>query len=176
MINAIVAVDNNYGIGSNNNLLVSIPEDLKNFKRLTKNNIVVMGRKTYDSLPHRPLPDRANIVISSSVNEDATFVVKKNGSIFVRLNEVKIMLEHISKYPCPFDIFVIGGGMIYKELLPYCEKVYMTKINHAYDNVDTYFPNIDNMQEWELEMSSDIREYNDIEYQFCIYRKKEDSK
>lgn len=173
MISAIVAVDNNYGIGSNNNLLVHIPEDLNNFKRITSNSIIIMGRKTYDSLPKKPLPNRANIVISSNVDEELMFEVKNDGSIFIRLDDVKKMLDHISKNPYLLDIYIIGGGTIYKELLPYCEKAYVTKINHSYDDVDTYFPNIDKMQNWKLEASSDIRNYNNIEYQFCLYRKRD---
>ena len=175
MISAVVAVDKNYGIGRNNKLLAHIPEDLKNFKRLTANSIVIMGRKTYESLPNKPLPKRVNIVISSNVDEDLIFEVKEDGAIFIRLNDAKKMLEHISEYNCPLDIYIIGGGMIYKELLPYCEKVYLTKIYHAYDDVDTYFPNIENVPEWELAISSDIREYNNTEYQFCLY-KRDDTK
>lgn len=173
MIAAVVAVDENWGIGSNNKLLAHIPEDMKNFKKLTKNNIVIMGRKTYDSLPNKPLPNRANIIVSSNVDEDLVFEIKENGTIFIRLEDIKRMLSHVSKHSYPFDIFVIGGGVIYKELLPYFEKVYVTKIHHAYNNVDTYFPNIDNMNEWEAEMLSDIREHEDIKYQFCIYERGE---
>jgi dihydrofolate reductase len=132
-----------------------------------------MGRKTYDSLPNKPLPYRANIVISSNVDNDLFFEVKKDGSIFIRLDDAKKMLDCISKNPYPIDIYIIGGGVIYKELLPYCEKAYVTKINHSYDDVDTYFPNIDKMQNWELEVSSDIRNYNNTEYQFCLYRKRD---
>ena len=71
-----------------------------------------------------------------------------------------------------YNIFVIGGGQIYKELLPYCEYVYVTKVFNCYDNADTYFPNIDEMQEWEMKSASEIKEHNGIEYQFCEYRKK----
>lgn len=174
MINAIVAIDKNYGIGSNNDLLVHIPDDLKNFKRLTRNSIVIMGRKTYDSLTNKPLQNRVNIVISSNVDKDLVFEIKEDGSVFIKLDDVKKMLSHISRYPYPFDIYVIGGGIIYKELLPYCEKVYATKINRAFNNVDTYFPNIDNMPEWEQVMLGEGRYHYDVEYQFCIYRKRED--
>ena len=175
MINAIVAFDKNYAIGSNNNLLTHIPDDLKNFKKLTKNNVVIMGRKTYDSLPSKPLPNRVNIIISSNVDEDLTFEVKEDNSIFVRLEDTKKMLDFYSKHSAlfDFDIYIIGGGMIYKELLSYCKKVYATKINRTYKNADTYFPNIDDMSEWESTMTSENRYYKDIEYQFCIYRKKE---
>ena len=172
MISAVVAVDENYGIGSNNELLVHIPEDMKNFKRLTTNNVVIMGRKTYDSLPNKPLPNRTNIVVSSNIDDNLSFEIKKDGAIFIRLDYIKKTLEHFSKCFLPFDVYIIGGGTIYKELLPYCESVYMTKIHNAYSNVDTYFPNIEKTNEWELEMSSDTRKHNETKYQFCVYKRK----
>lgn len=165
MIAAIVAVDENFGIGSNNELLAHIPEDLKNFKKLTENNVIIMGRKTYDSLPNRPLPNRTNVIISSKNHG-----LGDKGTLFTSMDFVKMFLSTQTSYALA-DCFIIGGGSIYKELLPYCEKIYITKIHHSYDNVDTYFPNIDNMPEWKLSMSSDIREYENIKYQFCIYEK-----
>lgn len=173
MIAAIVAVDNNFGIGSNNELLTNIPEDLKNFKRLTTNNVVIMGRKTYDSLPVKPLPNRTNIVITSNLDLLNSNDISKNNVIFVTLDFIKTLFKSISPNNLLVDIFIIGGGIIYKELLHYCEQIYMTKINHTYNNADTYFPNIDCMQDWKLTMSSDTRKYNDIEYKFCIYKRGE---
>ena len=178
MIAAVVAVDENWGIGRNNELLVHIPEDLKNFKKLTTGGIVVMGRKTYDSLPKKPLPNRTNIVITSNLETGKMIRQEEvNGEtvFYAKLDLLKFALPFYVE-DSKDDIFIIGGGMIYKELLPFCDKIYMTKIHHAYNNVDTYFPNIDKMPEWKLEMSSDIRKHNDIEYQFCIYKKqKEDN-
>lgn len=169
MIAAVVAADENWGIGSNNELLAHIPDDLKNFKRLTENNVIIMGRKTYESLPNKPLPNRTNIVISSK-----NHMLEDKGTLFVSMDFIKMFLETQSNDALS-DCFVIGGGMIYKELLPYCEKVYVTKIHKSFNNVDTYFPNIDNMPEWEMTMVSEIRKYNDIEYQFCIYRRNGDN-
>ena len=170
MIAAVVAVDENWGIGSNNELLAHIPEDLKNFKRLTEHNVVIMGRKTYESLPVKPLPKRTNIVITSKSNK-TNKDDNKDDAVFVSLDSIKVYLQTLPSKSL-VDVFVIGGGTIYKELLTYCEKVYVTKIHHSYDNVDTYFPNIDKMQDWELSMSGDIRKHNDVEYQFCIYEKR----
>ena len=169
MIAAVVAVDENWGIGSNNELLAHISEDLKNFKKLTKNNVVIMGRKTYESLPNKPLPNRVNVVISSK-----NHTLEDKGIIFVSMDYIKTFLGTQSSNALA-DCFIIGGGMIYKELLPYCEKVYVTKIHHAYENVDTYFPNVDKMPEWEMTMISENKKYNDIEYQFCIYRRNGDN-
>lgn len=162
MISAIVAVDNNWGIGYNGNLLEHIPEDLKYFKKLTSGYAVVMGRKTWDSLPKKPLPNRFNVVITS---QERHF---EEMTAFIPFSEAVSRLKHSPKED---DWFIIGGGQIYKELLPYCDKVYITKIFKNHDNIDTYFPNLDNMKEWTLSSLSEIHKYNDIEYQFQIYNR-----
>lgn len=166
MIAAIVAIDSNYGIGSKNELLVHIPEDLKMFKYLTLGSSVIMGRKTYDSLPKKPLPNRENIIITSKAK---TFEIQYDGTILSSMEHIKKWLSDDKVINDNNGIFVIGGGMIYKELLPLCERVYATKILHSYDNVDTFFPDIDNMPEWIMTSASEIKEYNGIQYQFCIY-------
>ena len=167
MIAAIVCVDNNFGIGCNGDLLAHIPEDMRFFRDKTKNSIVIMGRKTYDSLPLKPLPYRTNIVITSKVKECCE--IDNNGTIFVSMDFIKIFLKTLSP-EAPIDYYIIGGGRIYKELLPYCDKAYVTKVNYAYENVDTYFPNIDNDKKWEVEESSEIKIYNGIEYKFYTYK------
>ena len=161
MISAIVAVDENWGIGFNGELLEKIPEDMKHFKELTTNSIVVMGRKTWDSLPIKPLPNRLNIVISRSPKE-----VLGDLSIRIDLNEAKIRLAMADSNE---SWFIIGGGQIYKELLPLCDRVYVTKIYKDHENVDTYFPNLDESDEWAPACCSDIRTYNDLSYQFWQY-------
>lgn len=171
MIKAIVAADDNWGIGRGNKLLAHIPEDMEFFKEKTMNNIVIMGRKTYESLPKRPLPNRFNIVITSNIDKDNVLEIKNDNVIYVNMDALKSMLPYLSMLP--FDIYVIGGGMIYKELLPYCEQLYITNIYKIYDDADTFFPNIDDMPEWEIVWASDIKEHNDINYQFCTYKKKE---
>lgn len=169
MICAICSVDENWGIGSNRDLLVHIPEDMKFFKEKTKDNTVIMGRKTYDSLPTKPLPNRENVVITNNFENDFHLKRDENGTTFTDLISVKDVLR--LKMMDEYNIFIIGGGQIYKELLPYCEYVYVTKVFHCYENVDTYFPNIDNIPEWEMESASEIKEYNNIKYQFCTYKK-----
>ena len=170
MISAIVCVDDNWGIGSNGDLLVHIPEDMKFFKDMTDNGIVIMGRKTYDSLPKKPLPNRENVVITNTTKNGFSLRMDEDGTVFTNLDDVKYALR--LKEMDEFNVFIIGGGQIYKELLPYCECVYVTKIFHCYDNADTYFPNIDVMQDWKIKSTSEIKEYNGIKYQFCEYRKK----
>ena len=161
MISAIVAVDNNWGIGFNGDLLEHIPEDLKYFKELTTSHVVVMGSKTWDSLPRKPLKDRLNVVISRQPRE-----VLGDMSIRISMEEAK---SRISAVPQDEEWFIIGGGTIYKELLPFCDRVYVTKIHKNHENVDTYFPNLDEMEEWAPGMCSSIHDYNGLSYQFWEY-------
>lgn len=162
MIAAIVAVDNNWGIGFNGELLERIPDDLKRFKQLTDDSTVVMGRKTWDSLPKKPLPNRFNIIVTSQEADDNDIDIKHSS-----MEEVKAFLELDLGIP----VFIIGGGMIYRELLPYCQEVYVTKILKDHDNVDTYFPNLDEMEEWEQDESSENYNYNGVNYQYQHYRR-----
>lgn len=162
MIAAIVAVDNNWGIGFNGELLERIPDDLKRFKQLTDDSTVVMGRKTWDSLPKKPLPNRFNIIVTSQEVDDNDIDIKHSS-----MEEVKAFLELDLGIP----VFIIGGGMIYRELLPYCQEVYVTKILKDHDNVDTYFPNLDEMEEWEQDESSETYNYNGVNYQYQHYRR-----
>ena len=159
MISAIVAVDNNWGIGFNGELLERIPEDMKYFKVLTDDHMVIMGRKTWESLPG-PLPNRFHLILTRNpknepIMYDRWFADYPEG--------VNMMLYH------PIDAFVIGGGQIYKKLLPLCDRVYVTKIYKDHENVDTYFPNLDESDEWAPACCSDIRTYNDLSYQFWQY-------
>lgn len=162
MIAAIVAVDSNFGIGFNGELLERIPDDLKRFKQLTDDSTVIMGRKTWDSLPKKPLPNRFNIIVTSQEHEDNDIDVKHSS-----MEEVKAFLELDLGIP----VFIIGGGMIYRELFPYCQEVYLTRILKDHDNVDTYFPNLDEMEEWEQDECSETYDYNGVNYQYQHYRK-----
>ena len=160
MISAIVAVDNNWGIGYNGELLEHIPEDLIYFKTLTTGHTVVMGRKTWDSLPKKPLPNRFNVVITS---QERHF---EEMTAFIPFSEAVSRLKHSPKED---DWFIIGGGQIYKELLPYCDRVYVTKIFKDHDQVDTYFPNLDESDEWAPAMQSALQTHKDLTYQFWQY-------
>ena len=161
MISAIVAVDNDWGIGFNGDLLEHIPADLKYFKALTSGHTVVMGTNTWNSLPKKPLANRSNIIISSAQR------------LIMCQNTLRLHMEDIIEYfkYTKDEVFIIGGGSIYKQLLPYCEKVYVTKINKSHENIDTYFPNLDELDEWTLGESSEVYEYNDFTYQFCQYNR-----
>lgn len=163
MISAIVAVDNNWGIGFNGDLLEHIPEDLEYFKQLTTGNIIIMGRKTWESLPKKPLPKRRNLVITSNPDN----YNNTNEVNFFTLSQIKVSL--LKDKDKNLNFFVIGGGQIYKELLPICDRVYVTKIFKDHANVDTYFPNIELMDNWSCIEQSEIKQYNDISYQFKTY-------
>lgn len=159
MISAIVAVNEDWGIGYQGQLLEHIPEDLKYFKAVTTDHIVVMGSKTWDSIPKKPLPDRTNIIISNKGN-----LLLENGAIRLKLDDLLLGIADFED-----DVFVIGGGSIYKQLLPYCDRVYVTKIYKKHENVDTYFPNLDKTDEWITTPIADPETYKDFSYQFWRY-------
>lgn len=161
MISAIVAVDENFGIGFNGDLLEHIPEDLKHFKELTSGHTVVMGRKTWDSLPKKPLPNRHNLVIT----KDPSIYELTNEVWFYTLRQIEVLMLKNKNV----NYFILGGGQIYEKLLPICDKVYLTKIMVSHENVDTYFPNIELMDNWKCIEQSEIKQYNDISYQFKTY-------
>lgn len=166
MISAIVAVDNNWGIGYNGELLEKIPEDMKYFKELTTNSVVIMGRKTWDSLPKKPLPNRVNIVITNQTKSIIGCDLVNGEYMKLNLKNLIFQLEHNNNN---INYFIIGGGQIYKELLPYCEKVYLTKIHKSFDNVDTYFPNLNELDDWCFKCSYGVKTYKDFTYEFMEY-------
>lgn len=158
----IVAVDKNWGIGKNNDLLVSIPADMKMFRTETSGRVVVMGRKTLESFPGGlPLKNRTNIVLSG--NPD--YQVK--GAIVV--HSLQELLEEIKKYPKD-QVYCIGGDSVYKMLLPYCDTAQVTKIDFAYE-ADRYFPNLDEMPQWQVAAESEEQTYFDLEYRFVRYER-----
>lgn len=162
-MNMIVAVDSNWAIGHKGKLLVSIPEDMQFFRRETTGKVVVMGRKTLESFPNGlPLKNRVNVVIT----KDKEYNVKDA----IICHSIEEALEVLKQYNDE-DIYVIGGESVYRQLLPYCSVAHVTKINYSYD-ADTYFPNLDEMDEWTIEESSDERTYFDLEYEFVKYVKK----
>lgn len=161
-MNLIVAVDKNWAIGSGNKLLVSIPQDMKFFRETTKGKVVAMGRKTLESFPGgQPLKNRVNIVMTT----DKAY--STNGIVLV--HSLEEMLCELKKYPSE-DIYVIGGETIYRQLLPHCDRAYITRIDHAYD-ADTYFPNLDEDPQWKMTKTSEEQTYFDLEYAFTVYER-----
>jgi len=136
-MNIIVAVDKNWGIGNQGQLLCSLPSDMRFFVTTTKGKTVVMGRKTLESLPGgKPLTDRQNIVFSKTLKRQAGItVVQSIGAL------AKQGLDLSNAY-------VIGGEQIYAELMPYCDYAFVTKMDAAFQ-ADTYFPNLDEDPNWE---------------------------
>ena len=163
IMNLIVAADKNWGIGKDNKLLVSIPSDMKFFRQETMGKVVVMGRKTLESFPNGlPLKNRTNVVLTSDKNYQV-----KDAVIVHSIDEV---LEELKKYDDD-EIYVIGGGKVYEELLPYCDVSHVTKIDFAFE-ADTHFPNLDEDPKWEITASSDEQTYFDLEYTFVKYERK----
>ncbi|MBY0757777.1 MULTISPECIES: dihydrofolate reductase [Sellimonas] len=161
-MNLIVAVDKNWAIGNKNNLLVSIPADMKFFRETTTGKVVVMGRKTLESFPGgQPLKKRTNIVLT----KDRGYKVKDA----IVVHDVESLLKELQNYPDE-SIYVIGGESIYRQMLPYCTDAYVTKIDHAYE-ADTFFPNLDEDVEWTLEGETEEQTYFDLEYVFTKYRR-----
>lgn len=131
MISIIVAVSEDLGIGMNNELLWHISEDLKRFKKLTYGKTVIMGKKTWESLPRKPLPGRRNIVLTDT--QDETF----EGAIMAY--SISDSLEKCSDSK---EIFVIGGGSIYRQFMPLADRLYITFV-HSKAEADVFFPEID---------------------------------
>lgn len=162
-MNIIAAVDRNWGIGYRNQLLNSIPDDMKFFRETTTGKIVVMGRKTLESFPHgKPLKNRINIVLTSDQRYEAP------GAVIV--HSLEALLKTLSAYPTE-DIYVIGGGSVYRQLLPYCDIAHITFMDYAYQ-ADTWFPNLDEDPEWVLAAESEEKTYFDLEYIFRMYARK----
>lgn len=162
-MNLIAAVDNNWAIGKNNQLLVSIPADMKFFRTTTTGKVVVMGRKTLESFPNgQPLKNRTNIVLT----HDRTYRVK-DAVVVYSMDELR---EELKKYDSE-DIYVIGGESIYRQLVDECDVAHITKIDFAYD-ADAYFPNLDEKDEWEITADSEEQTYFNLIYHSLKYEKK----
>ena len=170
MFSLIVAIGKNNEIGKNNQLLWHIPEDLKNFKKITTGKTVIMGKNTYESIG-KPLPNRVNIVLSRNfleigkkISEDR----KKYENETTKLEFLDDFQKVIEKYKdFPEEVFIIGGGEIYKKSLELgiITRIYMSHVDFSDDEADTYFPEID----WEKWVT--LIEENYDGWKFCIYEK-----
>lgn len=160
-ISIIVAIAENNAIGKNNDLLWHLSDDLKRFKKLTTGQTIVMGKKTYFSLPVRPLPNRQSIVITDIPDE--TF----EGCI-----TAYNIQDAIQKFNKTDENFIIGGGSVYTQFLPHANKLYLTKVHQSFD-ADVFFPEI-NFDEWEMLEKEDVsaNEKNEYNYTYYIYKRK----
>lgn len=161
-MNLIVAVDENWAIGLKNNLLVRIPSDQKFFRQETTGKVVVLGRKTLETFPGGlPLKNRTNIILS----KDENYKVKDA----IVVHSIPELLEELKQYDSK-DVYIIGGESIYRQMLPYCDTAHVTKIYHTYE-ADTYFPNLDELPEWEITANSEEQTYFDLEFEFIKYER-----
>lgn len=157
---AIVAVDKNWGIGKKNDLLFSLPADMAYFREKTLNKVVIMGSNTLKSFPGgKPLKNRTNIVLfpGGEKRDDCTIVDS--------MEELKLELK---KYNAE-DVFVIGGAMFYKTMLPYCSEVLVTKVD-ADGGAEVFYENLDKLSEWTLVSESERVETNGLNIKFTVYK------
>lgn len=161
MLSLIVAIDQQNAIGRDGDQLAYISDDLKRFKQLTSGHSIVMGRKTFNALPKGALPNRRNIVLTRQSNlelEGCEVVTTVDDLMHLCANET--------------EVFIIGGGEIYKLFLPMAHRIYLTRIHHAFQNTNTWFPEIDATQ-WEL-ISCDgpfVDAKSDLEYSFELFQR-----
>ena len=155
---AIVAVDKKWGIGKQNDLLFNIPEDMKFFRQKTANKTVCMGYNTLLSFPNsKPLKNRVNIVLApNDVERDDCIVV----------HTLEELSKELKKYD---DVFVIGGAMFYKTMLPYCEEIYVTKVD-ADGEATVFYPNLDENANFEMIEQSEEIESNGLKIRFTTYK------
>jgi dihydrofolate reductase len=161
MISIIVAVSENWGIGKDNELLWHIPADLKRFKKLTSGKTVIMGKKTWESLPRRPLPGRKNIVLTDDPKE----IIADSVTVYS-------IEEAIRSCESDGETFVIGGGSVYRQFMPVADRLYITHI-HRTTPADVFFPEID-LNVWKVIEKEDVisPEKEGISYSNLIYARK----
>ena len=170
MISIIVAIAENYAIGKKGDLLCHMPADLKHFKDITSGKTVMMGERTFFSLPKHPLPNRRNIVLTDVAGKtfegaEAVYsideMVEKVESRMTATSSLKVESE---------EAFVIGGGMVYRQMMPLADKLYITHIHHSWEDADTFFPEIKE-SEWKL-LNAERHfadEKNPYNYTFATY-------
>ncbi len=160
-LSLVVAIAENYAIGRDNDLLCHLPADLKHFKALTTGHSIIMGRRTFESLPAGPLPMRCNIVLSRSL---------KSGEAYRCVTSLD---EALRLCAAEEEVFIIGGESVYRHVLPRVDRMYITWIQARFDDADTFFPQV-NFDEWE-EVSRedfDADAKNPYPYSFVEYRRK----
>ncbi|MBO4250577.1 MAG: dihydrofolate reductase [Paludibacteraceae bacterium] len=165
MISIIVAIAENYAIGKKGDLLCHLPADLKHFKEITGGKTVLMGERTFWSLPKHPLPNRRNIVL--------TDVAGKTFEGAEAVYSIPELVERAKSKDESEEAFVIGGGMVYRQMMPLADKLYITHIHHSWPDADTFFPEI-KPEEWEKtsEEYHEADEKNPYDFTFCTYNRR----
>lgn len=163
MIAAIVCVDENWAIGKDNDLLYRIPDDMRRFKDMTMGSIVVMGRKTLDTLPNpeKGLSDRVNIVLSRDENFKSTDYYK----VYHTIDDLLSFIVDNCK-----DVYIIGGSEIYSQLIDICDMIFITKVHSTTVDANKFFPNIDNDDNW-VKVTDEAYQYKNLEYEYLTYRR-----
>ena len=157
---AIVAVDKNWGIGKKNDLLFSLPADMAYFRQNTSGKVVVMGSNTLKSFPNgKPLKNRTNIVLYPGGEQRDDCIIVQS------LEELKTELK---KYN-PDDVFIIGGAMFYRTMLPFCSEVLVTKVD-ADGGAEVFYENLDKLDNWKCVSSQEPVETNGYSICFTIYK------
>ena len=165
MIRAIVCISENWGIGRNNNLIFNLKQDMKFFTKMTTDNIVVMGERTLLSLPGgKPLKNRTNLVLCPEGHEYEGCLCFH--SLDALLDYIKIRTAIADR-----DIYVIGGGMMYRSMLPYCEEIFVTKVKEYVPDAQVFFPNLDADPNFEIVNTSDTLEEDGKLFNFVTYKK-----
>ena len=164
-ISIIVSVSENWIIGKNNKLIWKLSDDLKRFKKLTTGHPVIMGQRTFESLPKGALPNRTNIVLTDDPNFTAPNVISS-------YNVIESLEKAKSLHGNDCEVFIIGGGMIYREFLDYADCVYLTTVHKKLDG-DTTFPKLKPSQ-WEI-VSEKLKtkdDNNEYDHTYRIYNRK----
>ena len=161
MIRAIVHADKEWGIGKDNDMMFSLPKDMKFFRETTLGRTVVMGGNTLRSFPNgKPLKNRVNIVLSRGQVRDDCIIVRSYEELF------SLLKSHENE-----EIYIIGGGEIYKTLLPYCDEVLVTKVD-AVGGATVFFPNLDKNENFVCVYESESLEDNGYTIRFTTYKNK----
>lgn len=162
----IFAVDRNWSIGIDGDMLFKISNDLHRFKNITMGNILLMGRKTLDSLPgSKALPGRDNIVLTR--NKDYT---NPPAMVVHSLEEAEDLIKVLDPKG-EKEVFCIGGGDLVVQVLDQCDYAYITKVDEVYEPWDTCIPNLDELDDWEVESESEVMYDGDIAYRYVNYKR-----
>ena len=156
----IVAVDNRWGIGKNGDLLLSIPEDMQYYRATTRGRVVAMGYNTLISLPgSKPAPARLNLVLADIPG------LRVPGAVVC--GSMEQLLTLIGGFEDD-DVFVVGGGSVYRQMTPYCSAAHITKMRFD-GGADTYITDLDALPEWHIESESALMDYEGLKYSFVVY-------
>ena len=164
MIISILNCDKEYGIGKKNGLLFELKEDMRYFRKTTLNHVVAMGENTLLSFPNqKPLKNRTNIVLSSDFTHNYEDVIN--------VHDFQQFLNVVDNYSKKEDVYIIGGASMYRQMLPYVDYVYLTKVD-AVGHAEVFFVNIDEDENFEVVSESDPVQDGDYTIKFVVYKNK----